>query len=461
MMLTMSIGTVFAANNSDKPSGWAENIVKDAIATGLVPENLQKNYTKPISRIDATQLFIQLIEKSSEQAIQDFAYSKWETQSVHGQFNQVPFIDTTDSTAVWGYNLGIVTGIGPGRFDPNGTFTRSQAATIVNRVANLFGVKTSDYKHSFTDLHGHWADNELGWPVYAGIIAGVGDNKFNPNGKLTAEQAITIVYRALQVLSGVTADPITPAPFPDGSNDTSTTINGVFYPGTITSTWNGEKVEFSGETWLVLDRRDGKALLMHDTVITQIPYDYPFSDWESAYKTKHPKLGYGTSAEIEKASAVWETSTVRKWLNGTYLKDNFTEAERARILTTYVVNENNPWTADYAPKFGFLPTVAGSDTQDKVFILSLTEVFSYLGDIKVLSGDVETKDKEHNSWRASNASWWIRTPGAYGQYNISMVFSGGIVSALGIQCWGGVNTGGTNIVFSGEGVRPAIWVSGI
>jgi hypothetical protein len=97
--------------------------------------------------------------------------------------------------------LGIIQGVGDSRFDPDGVFTRAQIAVIINRVARALGVDTDGYTHSFTDLQGHWADSELGWPVHAEIIQGVGNDRFDPNGNLTTEMAILITYRALAPLS--------------------------------------------------------------------------------------------------------------------------------------------------------------------------------------------------------------------------------------------------------------------
>lgn len=100
--------------------------------------------------------------------------------------------------------LGILSGVGNDKFDPDGTLTRGQIAAIINRTARVLGVNTKGYTHDFSDVSGHWASSELGWPVHAGVITGVGDNKFDPDGKLTTEQAIAITYRALDFLTDKT-----------------------------------------------------------------------------------------------------------------------------------------------------------------------------------------------------------------------------------------------------------------
>ena len=82
----------------------------------------------------------------------------------------------------------------------DGPFTRAQIAAILNRAARVLGVETEGYGHSFTDVSGHWAEPELGWPVHAGILSGVGEGRFDPDGVLTTEQAILMTWRALEAL---------------------------------------------------------------------------------------------------------------------------------------------------------------------------------------------------------------------------------------------------------------------
>lgn len=180
-------------STADVPSDWAEVEVNAAVAAGLVPEHLQKNYTLTVSRGNVAQMFINLIEKSSGQTIEAFMASKGVSM------NENAFTDTKDTAVLAANALGIINGMGDNKFEPDGTFTRAQVAVIINRVARVLGVSTDGYSHGFTDVSGHWADSELGWPVHAGIVNGMGDNKYNPEGMLTTEQAIMITYRALQV----------------------------------------------------------------------------------------------------------------------------------------------------------------------------------------------------------------------------------------------------------------------
>ena len=177
------------------PSSWAEPEVTAAIAAGLVPEELQRDYQSSISRGSVAQMFINLIEKASGMSIDDFMAEKGVT------VNESAFTDTTDRAVLAANALGIIQGVGDNRFDPDGIFKRAHVAVIINRVARVLGVDTDGYAHLFTDVQGHWADPELGWPVHAGIIEGVGNNRFDPEGNLTTEMVIMITYRALVALS--------------------------------------------------------------------------------------------------------------------------------------------------------------------------------------------------------------------------------------------------------------------
>ncbi len=184
------------AQNTDGPSSWAKDEVEAAIAEDLVPESLQKDYTSPITRGEVAEMFISLLEKASGKTVEEIMAEKGVT------VNENAFSDTDDRAVLCANALGIINGMGDGRFAPDSTLKRAQIAAIINRVARVMGVETSGYTHDFTDIIGNysWADSELGWPVHAGIINGVGQGRFSPGGDLTTEQAILITYRALNAL---------------------------------------------------------------------------------------------------------------------------------------------------------------------------------------------------------------------------------------------------------------------
>ena len=85
-------------------------------------------------------------------------------------------------------DLKVITGFPEGTFKPNDTLTRAQAAKILCCCA--LGVTAADALAAggttFSDVPAsHWANKFVEYCAAQGIVAGVGDGKFNPDGKLT------------------------------------------------------------------------------------------------------------------------------------------------------------------------------------------------------------------------------------------------------------------------------------
>ena len=148
---------------------------------------------------------------------------------------------------------------------------------------------------------------------------------------------------------------------------------------------------------------------------------------------------YNTSS----TSVTWETSSLRKWLNGTFLNAAFSSEEQNSIKITTV-------TADKNPSYSTLP---GNNTTDKVFLLSITEVNKYFSsddarkcvatDYAIAQGaDISslyyTQGKEATCW------WWLRSPGKISGATESVSYIGNILSTYH---------------HANQGVRPALWIS--
>ena len=179
------------ATPAEKPSSWAEAEVTKAIEAGLVPADLQKNYTKGISRADLSKILSALIDK---------VYGKAADKS------DASFTDTTDANVLKAANLGIINGYkqndGSYLFKPENTLKRSEMSAIINRVAKLCGVTTTGFEAEvkFEDTASHWCNSELGWPVHTGIVKGTSATAFSPENTLTVEQTIMMVYRTFEAL---------------------------------------------------------------------------------------------------------------------------------------------------------------------------------------------------------------------------------------------------------------------
>lgn len=91
---------------------------------------------------------------------------------------------------------GIINGMGQGTFMPNKTMTRAEFAAIVTRA---LGLTAKDTK-VFSDVpSSKWYAGYIGTANSSGIVNGVGSGKFNPDGTITRQEAAAMVARAAKL----------------------------------------------------------------------------------------------------------------------------------------------------------------------------------------------------------------------------------------------------------------------
>ena len=131
-----------------------------------------------------------------------------------------PFTDVSSDAwytkaVLWAASNNIVAGIGNGRFDPNGTATREQAATILYEYARFKGCDVDVYGDlsSFADAGSvsAFARAPMTWAVAEGLISGAvinGQTLLDPQGVTTRAQFAMIMMQ--YVLNVVKAAPEAP-----------------------------------------------------------------------------------------------------------------------------------------------------------------------------------------------------------------------------------------------------------
>lgn len=138
------------------------------------------------------------------------------------------------------------------------------------------------------------------------------------------------------------------------------------------------------------------------------------------------------------AYPTWANSDIRRWLNGQFLRNAFTEKEQSVILCSML---SSP---DYEGIEG------GLDTSDRVFLLSREEAAKYF------TGSADRLVKPTEYARAMGVGianengccwWWLRTPGTFS-------YDAGLVYAVG-----GIDHTGGNVKNSTIAVRPALWIN--
>ena len=96
---------------------------------------------------------------------------------------------------------GIINGMTDTEFNPNATMTRAEFATITVNAMGL-PLKTDN---PFNDVNSNdWFSDYVSTAYAYGIVSGVSDTEFNPNGTITREEAMAMTAR-LADMSGIKA----------------------------------------------------------------------------------------------------------------------------------------------------------------------------------------------------------------------------------------------------------------
>lgn len=142
----------------------------------------------------------------------------------------------------------------------------------------------------------------------------------------------------------------------------------------------------------------------------------------------------------------WESCSLRKWMNGTFLNKAFNAEEQAQIQNTTV-------SADKNPEYNTNP---GNATTDKVFLLSINEVEKYFNSDEARkcaptayakAQGAYTSDIYKTASGAATCWWWLRSPGLYQ------------LSAANVNYVGSVYYAGYSVNYDYGAVRPALWIN--
>ena len=119
-------------------------------------------------------------------------------------FASAAFTDQADIKATDAVNmlssLGVITGYTDGSYQPNKVVTRAEMAKMIFVVRNN-KIDDSAYQSNYsklTDISNHWAKGYIKFCESQGIIAGKGNNKFDPDSPVTGVEAA----KMLLVVSG-------------------------------------------------------------------------------------------------------------------------------------------------------------------------------------------------------------------------------------------------------------------
>ena len=136
-----------------------------------------------ISRAETATIFFRLLKAdirdgnlTADNGFSDVANGQWHNKAI--------------STMA---KLGIVKGRRADSFDPDASITRAEFAAICAR----FNTKPVENSGSFSDISGHWAENEIERAAAFGWISGYPDGTFHPDARITRAEAMTMINRVL------------------------------------------------------------------------------------------------------------------------------------------------------------------------------------------------------------------------------------------------------------------------
>lgn len=108
-------------------------------------------------------------------------------------FTDVPADHWANDAVAYVYENGLMSGVDETTFSPNGTTTRAMIVTVLYRMAGEPAVSGGG---KFTDVDPNaWYGPAVAWAAANDIVTGVSATSFAPNNPITREQMATILYR--------------------------------------------------------------------------------------------------------------------------------------------------------------------------------------------------------------------------------------------------------------------------
>lgn len=122
-------------------------------------------------------------------------------QTAPASFSDVPDTHWAYSSVAEAAGLGLIAGFEDGSFRPDQPVTRGQFVVILWRMA---GSPETDAAADFADVAPTaWYAKAVAWANENGFVNGVSAQRFDPDGNITREQAVTILHRYAGTPSGM------------------------------------------------------------------------------------------------------------------------------------------------------------------------------------------------------------------------------------------------------------------
>lgn len=228
----------------DTASAWAKDSLEQAEALGFVPQRLQADYARNITREEFASISMNFLAAqygygSTNEYYAVLAYQA-EQDPEAPQVTAGAFSDFTGMDVGWANALGIVNGRGDGTFDPDGAITRQEAAAMLCRAYAVYGGEPEggdgQFDATFSDAGqvAPWAKGEAEAIWSLGVMGGTDQGLFAPLGGYTREQCIVTFLRLWQSAPvGRAQENVKPLASPDDVIAAMIAGNGSLFPFTV------------------------------------------------------------------------------------------------------------------------------------------------------------------------------------------------------------------------------------
>lgn len=166
-------------------SSWAFTELDKAVEYNLIPDDIKNDMKKEITREEFSEVAVKLYELITQLTV-----------NIEGQ----TFTDTTNSEVLKAASLGIVKGIGDGKFAPTNPVTRQEIAVMLKRTLEaIYPDMDFSYSNNLPPTPesniASWAIEEVNFMRDNSILKGDDNGLINPIGHTTREQSVILALR--------------------------------------------------------------------------------------------------------------------------------------------------------------------------------------------------------------------------------------------------------------------------
>ncbi|MCQ4866364.1 S-layer homology domain-containing protein [Pseudoflavonifractor phocaeensis] len=193
LVLSLTVGASAASRFTDvKTSHWAYDEIIDVVDKEIFLGTSATTFAPEMEMTRA--MFVTVLARLAGAEVDD---------SESSDFRDVPTGQWYTGAVAWAAEKGIVKGVSDTMFAPTQVITREQMATMILRYTDYLKIKlpTTEREIRFDDdneISDFAADAVLACQR-AGLLQGVGSNRFNPQGTATRSQVAVLVSRLAEL----------------------------------------------------------------------------------------------------------------------------------------------------------------------------------------------------------------------------------------------------------------------